>query len=131
MPSDDTQPKHKGLIPWQPGQSGNPAGRPKGARSKLAEDFLKDVQAEWETHGAVAVSDMRTKNPGDFVKMIASLLPKELNLNVNNEVEMSDDEIRDRIRALAGQLAPFLGGAGSADVGNEAQAIANQPDRIH
>jgi Family of unknown function (DUF5681) len=29
----------KGNI-WKPGQSGNPAGRPKGARSKLGESFL-------------------------------------------------------------------------------------------
>src|SRR4249919_575228 len=114
MRSDDTQSKQSGLIPWRPGQSGNPAGRPKGARSKLAEDFLKDVQAEWETHGAVAVSDMRTKNPGDFVKMIASLLPKEMTLNVNNEAELSDEELHERVRALAAQLAPLIGGTGGA-----------------
>ncbi|WP_458193262.1 DUF5681 domain-containing protein [Bradyrhizobium sp. UFLA05-153] len=28
--------------PWPPGQSGNPAGRPRGSRSKLSESFLSD-----------------------------------------------------------------------------------------
>jgi hypothetical protein len=111
------------------GNSGG--GRPKGSRNILAEEFLKDVLVEWESHGAVAVSDMREKNPGDFVKMVASLLPKDINFNVNNENEMTDDELRERIRNLASSLAPFLDGTGTTDGGVEAQAIAGQPSRLH
>ena len=129
--ADNTAAKQLAPYQFKPGQSGNPAGRPKSARSKIAEDFLKDVQAEWESHGAVAISDMREKNPGDFVKMVASLLPKEMNLNINSEAEMSDDELHERIRNLAGQLAPFLGGAGGAGEGIEAQAGSQQPSSVH
>lgn len=106
-------------------------GRPKGARNKLAENFLADVLAEWESHGAVAVSDMREKNPGDFVKMVASLLPKEMTLNVNNDIEMTDDELRERIRSLADSLAPFLAGAGAAEAGDGAAASAAIPPQLH
>ena len=35
---ENTRQKH-GL--WQPGQSGNPAGKPKGARNKLGEAFIE------------------------------------------------------------------------------------------
>jgi hypothetical protein len=35
-----TDRKHRNLIPFKPGQSGNPRGRPRGARNKLGEDFL-------------------------------------------------------------------------------------------
>ena len=34
--------KQRGLVPWKPGQSGNPAGRQKGSRNKLAEVFLAE-----------------------------------------------------------------------------------------
>ena len=33
--ADNTEKKQRNLIPFRPGQSGNPAGRPKGSRNKL------------------------------------------------------------------------------------------------
>ena len=35
---------------WKPGQSGNPAGRPVGARNRLAETFLEDLYRDWQEH---------------------------------------------------------------------------------
>jgi len=48
--------KHPGLCnPWKPGQSGNPAGRPKGARNKatVAAEALLDGEAEEITRKAI------------------------------------------------------------------------------
>lgn len=119
---ENTRQKHE---PWKPGQSGNPAGRPKGARNKLAESFLADVLEEWEANGKVAISDMREKSPGDFVKMVASLLPKDVNLNVNNLSELSDDELLSEMRKLHASIAPIL----SAGVGEA--AIGKEPSQLH
>lgn len=63
---------------FKPGQSGNPAGRPKGARSKLSEDFFKALQADFAKHGAASIVSMREERPGDYVKAIASLQTKEV-----------------------------------------------------
>ena len=72
-------PRPTGLRPpWQPGQSGNPAGRPKGSRSKLSEDFFKALADDFENHGAAAIIAMRDERPGDYAKMVAGLMTKEV-----------------------------------------------------
>lgn len=83
----DITPKKRGnpkgnpqnLAPaWKKGQSGNPAGRPKSARSQLTEDFLKALAADFVTHGVGAISKMRDEKAVDYIKVIASVIPKEL-----------------------------------------------------
>ena len=71
------------LIPWKPGQSGNPLGRPVGARNKLSEDFLNALHEEFQEHGKAAVEKVRLERPMEFLKIIASLVPREMNLNIN------------------------------------------------
>jgi hypothetical protein len=79
MGADDTAPKQRVVgRPFQPGQSGNPAGRPKGARSKLTEDFFKALADDFAEHGAQAIISMRGERPGDYAKMVSSLMSKEM-----------------------------------------------------
>jgi hypothetical protein len=65
-------------APWQPGQSGNPAGRPKGARSKLGQQFLEKMLADFEKHGIEVIENVRIKKPDQYLKVVASILPKEI-----------------------------------------------------
>jgi hypothetical protein len=125
---ENTQEKR---IVGRPFEPGNP-GRPKGARNKLQEDFLKDVQAAWETSGPQAIVDMIADKPGDFVKMVASLMPKEATLNIHDHSEMTDAELAERVRSLAAQLAPFLAdGTGNANAGDEGAAGKAIATRVH
>jgi hypothetical protein len=58
--------------------SGNPAGRPKGSRHKLSEDFFAALQKDFAEHGIAAIVAMRDERPGDYAKMVAGLMTKEV-----------------------------------------------------
>ena len=109
--------------PWQfkPGQSGNLAGRPKGSRSKLQENFLKALSEDFEANGIEAIQTMRQEKPADYVRTIASLMPKQLEIERPLQ-EMTDDELTDSIDALRRFIAQGVG-TGS---GNPAQSEPTQ-----
>jgi hypothetical protein len=62
----------------KPGEVRNPHGRPKGSRHKLGEDFLKKLQADFHTHGEEVIQQVREDKPADYLKVVASILPKEI-----------------------------------------------------
>ena len=77
-----TEKKLRNLKPFKPGQSGNPKGRPKGARNRLGTQFLEALEADFNKHGAEAIEQVRQKKPEVYIKVVADLLPKEANINV-------------------------------------------------
>ena len=95
--SDSTVRKHRqrGLIPWKPGQSGNPKGRPQGSRNKLSEEFFRDLCDAWQAFGKPALMTAAWTHPVEFVRVVASLIPRELEATatVVHAERMSDDEL--------------------------------------
>jgi hypothetical protein len=90
--------KHRGLRePWKPGESGNPAGRPKGSRNKLGEEFITEVYSEWCKHGAAALKKVRETRPNVYVKVVASLLPREIEARVS---DLTWEEALEQLAAL-------------------------------
>ena len=71
------------LRPFQPGQSGNPKGRAPGSRNKLGEAFIEALYADFREHGIGTIAKVREERPDQYLKVVASLLPRDLNVNVS------------------------------------------------
>ena len=65
------------LTQFKPGQSGNLKGWPKGSRNKLSEEFFRDLCDAWQAFGKPALETMAMLYPVEFVRLVASLMPKE------------------------------------------------------
>lgn len=84
-------------------QPGNP-GRPKGSRNKLGEQFLADMLADWEKHGTETIVTVREKKPDQYLKVVASILPKELNVRINELDDLTDEQLARQYAAIAASL---------------------------
>src|SRR6476646_9359973 len=72
--ADDTASKERQLAPlrehaFKPGQSGNPKGRPKGARNRLGTQFLEALEADFNQFGPQAIALVREKKPEVYMRV--------------------------------------------------------------
>ena len=75
MPREDTR--------FQPGNPGGP-GRPLGSKNKLSESFLQALAEDFEKHGKDAIRRVCKSSPGEYLRIIAGMVPKDLLLTVGD-----------------------------------------------
>ena len=90
--TQEKQPVPSQLIPWKPGQSGNPKGRTKGSRHRLGEDFLNKLQADFHEHGVAVIAQVREERPHEYLKVLAGILPKQIEIK-DDLNEMTDEQL--------------------------------------
>jgi hypothetical protein len=83
----------------------------------LGEDFVQKLQADFEAHGAAVISTVRTERPADYLKVVASLLPKRVEIKEGAFDGVSDEQLA----ALVHAARSALGVAGSGTEGAESK----------
>lgn len=99
------------LMPYKPGVSGNPGGKPVGARNKLTAHFLNALSADFEEHGKTAIRDAREADPLGYVKVIGALMPKQIEAT-NPLDDMPDAELLAAIALIRSHLTGGTGAGG-------------------
>lgn len=123
MQQDDTRViKHPRPLPasfkpaWAKGETGNPHGRPVGARSKLTTRFVEDLQRDWVQHGPAVIALLRETNPAAYLGAVLALVPKQLHIDggdalktvvidMRGVVASQADPLEESIEPLEGELA--------------------------
>lgn len=105
-----TLPEALAVNVWQAGKSGNPEGRPKGSRNKLGEDFLKALQEDFQENGKAAIAEVRADRPHEYLKVIASILPKQVEIKEGAFDGISDEQLAALVYAARSALGVAEGG---------------------
>lgn len=93
---------------FKPSESGNPGGKPTGARNRLTRQFLNALADDFEEHGRKAIELAREKDPMGYVKAIGALMPKQIEQTQPLD-DLNDAELVAGIALLRSRLADPAG----------------------
>ena len=62
----------------------------------------------WEQRGIEAINRVIDERPQDYLKCIASLLPKDVNIKVTQLEDLSDEQLLNKLNSLTEMARPLL-----------------------
>src|SRR4029434_8610834 len=84
------------------------AGRPRGSRNKLSEGFVAALYDDFQDHGSAALAACRAEKPDVYLRVIASLLPRDVSVKVQQLDDLSDDQLMRKLAVLTEMARPLL-----------------------
>ena len=64
-------------------------GRRKGSRDRIETKMLEAIARDFEEHGDEAIKICRLERPNEYLKLVASLLPREVEAKIDGNVEVT------------------------------------------
>jgi hypothetical protein len=112
---------------WQPGQSGNPAGRLRGSRNKLSEEVICALLRDFREHGQKAIAKVRRTQPAAYLKVLALLVPREHKVEYSNSLKNWTDEELEAGIDLVKQMLESRAAASGAVIEGAAEPVVALP----
>ena len=90
-----TTEKQQEMARFKPGESGNPAGRPRGTRNKTPEQIRKIIAGVLSEYVSkdILISDLRKLDPKDRLQAIDRLIKHVLPAPVDEILKLTDDDL--------------------------------------
>lgn len=62
-------------------------GRRQGSRNRLTDTFIAAVEADFSEHGSDALARLRADDPAAYLRIVASLVPRDLILKRERDID--------------------------------------------
>jgi hypothetical protein len=93
-------------MTFKQGVSGNPHGNRHRTRHLLNQEFMQALLLHFRQHGKKAIEKVARNQPAVYVKILALLVPREMQIEHTNRIkQMTDEEIEQAIEAIQTMLA--------------------------
>jgi hypothetical protein len=93
-------------MTFKPGVSGNPHGNRHRTRHLLNQEFMEALLLNFRHEGKKAIEKVAREQPGVYLKILALLVPREMQIEHTNRIkQMTDEEIEQAIEAIQTMLA--------------------------
>jgi|SRR6516162_10374028 hypothetical protein len=87
-------------------------GRAKGVKNRLSYAFLEALEKDFAEGGADAIKIARIERPVEYAKMIAGLLPRELEITETTLMQIDDRDLDTYIELIRRTIAQRALGIG-------------------
>jgi hypothetical protein len=101
-------------------------GRRKGSRDRISTALLEAIAKDFEEYGEEAVKIARVEKPVEYLRIVASLLPKEFEIVDSRLHDITDEELDAFIEVARRRiitLADINGGEGQTTDAEPAQLL--------